>query len=159
MLVGRLETSGPSRWIHLGGRSFKPFAECACRALFPLSPYVQKVRCPHSRSWDHLAQYRLSDRRQVCSSSQRYRQPSIQSGGAGRLVEGKEGPSSEGGHAQRDMDFQHLFHIQRVVPVMAGKLFQYVNMDECVAKGVLPVGGLGSFLKKNDHLTSTIHRK
>ena len=58
---------------------------------------------------------------------------------------------------QRDMDFQHLFHIQRVAPVMAGKLIHHVNMDECVAKGVLPVypsgaryavGGLGSFLKK-----------
>ena len=75
----------------------------------------------------------------------------------GWLKEGKSFPAKEGTLTglQQDMDFQHLFNVQRVVPVMA--LFHHVNMDECVVKGVLPVypsgaryavGGLSSFLKK-----------
>ena len=77
----------------------------------------------------------------------------------GWLKARKSFPAKEGTLAglQRDLDFTHLFNVQRVVPVMAGKLFHHVNMDECVAKGVLPVypsgaryavSGLGSFLKK-----------
>ena len=77
----------------------------------------------------------------------------------GRLKARKSFPAKEGtlSGLQRDMDFQHLFNIQKVVPVMKGKLLHHVNMNECVAKGVLPVnssetryavGGLGSFLKK-----------
>ena len=77
----------------------------------------------------------------------------------GWLKAGKSFPAKEGTLTglQQDMDFQHLFNVKRVVPVMAGKLFHHVNMDECVAKGVLPVypsgaryavGGLSSFLKK-----------
>eukprot|EP01036_Dinobryon_divergens_P033877 gene33877-43765_t len=59
----------------------------------------------------------------------------------GWLKAGKSFPAKEGTLTglQQDMDFQHLFNVQRVVPVMAGKLFHHVNMDECVAKGVLPV--------------------
>ncbi len=77
----------------------------------------------------------------------------------GWLKAGKSFPAKEGTLTglQKDMDFQHLFNVQRVVPVMAGKLFHRLNIDECVAKGGLPmypsgaryaVGGLSSFLKK-----------
>ena len=76
----------------------------------------------------------------------------------GWLKAGRNFPAKEGtlNGLQRPMNFQHLFNIQRVVPVLAGKLFHQVNIDECVSQGVLPVypsgaryvvRGLSSFLK------------
>ena len=40
---------------------------------------------------------------------------------------------------RKPLDLSHLFNIQRVVPVLAGKLFHQVNVDECVSRGVLPL--------------------
>jgi hypothetical protein len=57
---------------------------------------------------------------------------------------------------RKPLDLSHLFNIQRVVPVLAGKLFHQVNLDECVLRGVLPlypsgaryvVKGLSALLK------------
>ena len=50
-------------------------------------------------------------------------------------------PASEGTlmSKRKPLDLSHLFNIQRVVPVLAGKLFHQVNLDECVSRGVLPL--------------------
>lgn len=67
-------------------------------------------------------------------------------------------PASEGtlSSTRKPLDLSHLFNIQRVVPVLAGKLFHQVNLDESVSRGVLllypsgaryAVKGLSALLK------------
>eukprot|EP01036_Dinobryon_divergens_P027169 gene27171-35894_t len=51
-------------------------------------------------------------------------------------------PASEGKliSTRKPLDCNHLlFNIQRVVPVLAGILLHQVKVDECVARGVLPL--------------------